>query len=49
MYALGLVGQLLDMIIPGERPRAKVPVQRDRYSRRRHLDEEEEGINWKVV
>jgi predicted phage terminase large subunit-like protein len=43
--ALGLIGQLLDMIIPGERPRAVVPVQRDRY--RRHDDDE--AINWKTV
>jgi predicted phage terminase large subunit-like protein len=46
--ALGLIGQLLDMIIPGKRPRAAVPVQRDRYSRRRHLDEAE-GISWKTI
>ena len=46
--ALGLIGQLLETIILGEEPRATVPLQRDRYSRRRHLDEEEE-ITWKVV
>jgi hypothetical protein len=46
--ALGLIGQLLDLIIRGENPRATVPVQRDRYSRRRQLDEEG-GINWKTV
>jgi predicted phage terminase large subunit-like protein len=46
--ALGLIGQLLDMIIPGRTPRATVPVQRDRYSRRRSLDEEE-TINWKTI
>jgi hypothetical protein len=44
--ALGLIGQLLDLIIPGERPRATVPVQRDRYSRRR---DDDEAINWKTV
>jgi predicted phage terminase large subunit-like protein len=46
--ALGLIGQLLDMIVPGERLRATMPVRRDRYSRRRYLDEED-GINWKTV
>lgn len=46
--ALGLIGQLLDMIVPGEKPRATVPVQRDRYSRRRYLDEQE-AIDWKTV
>jgi hypothetical protein len=46
--ALGLIGQLLDMIIPGEKPRVSVPEQRDRYSRRRSLDEEE-TINWKTI
>ena len=45
--ALGLIGQLLDLIIPGETPRAKMPVQRDRYSRRR--DDDEEAINWKTI
>jgi predicted phage terminase large subunit-like protein len=45
--ALGLIGQLLDIIIPGERPRTAVPGQRDRYSRRR--DDDEGAINWKTV
>jgi len=30
--ALGLIGQLLDLIIPGETPKAMMPVQRDRYA-----------------
>jgi hypothetical protein len=46
--ALGLIGQLLDMIIPGKRRRAAAPVQRDRYSRRRDLDEEE-AATWKTI
>jgi hypothetical protein len=46
--ALGLIGQLLEMIIPGERPRATVPVPRDRYSCRRYLDEEE-ATTWKTI
>jgi hypothetical protein len=36
------------VFLVGLRPRTILPVQRDRYSRRRYLDEEE-GINWKTV
>ncbi len=43
--ALGLVGQLLDQIVPGLAPKPTQPVQRDRYRR----DEDEEFVNWKVV
>jgi hypothetical protein len=46
--ALGLIGQLLDMIVPGERPRIAAPVQRDRYSRHRDLDEED-AATWKTI
>jgi hypothetical protein len=40
---------LLDMIIPGERPRAAVPIQRDRYSRNEEFREREEEANWKTI
>jgi predicted phage terminase large subunit-like protein len=46
--ALGLIGQLLDVMVTGTRPRPVVPVQRDRY-RRRWPDEDEDAVNWKVV
>jgi hypothetical protein len=46
--ALGLVGQLLDQIVPGQAPRPVTPVQRDRY-RRKWSDEDDQYVNWKSV
>lgn len=43
--ALGLVGQLLDRMAGGEKPRPQHPPKRDRYERRNRTEE----INWKVV
>jgi len=43
--ALGLVGQLLDRMAGGEKPRPQHPPKRDRYERRNRAEE----INWKVV
>lgn len=43
--ALGLVGQLLDRMLAGERPHPTEKPKRDRYDR----DDEDVEINWKAV
>jgi predicted phage terminase large subunit-like protein len=47
--ALGLIGQLLDMIVPGETPRPVVAVRRDRYSRNEEFRDREEEVSWKTI
>jgi predicted phage terminase large subunit-like protein len=42
--ALGLVGQLLDRMLAGQKPRAEVKLPRDKYAR-----EPKEITNWKTV
>lgn len=44
--ALGLVGQLLDRMLAGEKPRPNAPPKRDRYDRD---EDDEEAVNWKVA
>jgi predicted phage terminase large subunit-like protein len=44
--ALGLVGQLIDKMVAGKKPRSETPVRRDRYDRD---DDREEATNWKVA
>lgn len=44
--ALGLIGQLLDRMLPGDQARPTTPPIRDRYSRD---DDEEEAVNWKTA
>jgi predicted phage terminase large subunit-like protein len=43
---LGLLGQLIDKMMPGTRPRAMAPVRYDRWDK---AFDEEEPINWKVM
>jgi len=43
--ALGLLGQLLDHMVAGSKPRQSVKPQRDRYDR----SEDEEAVNWRTV
>ena len=47
--ALGLIGQLLDQMMPGERTRPQTPIKRDRYASSYEFREEEEEMNWKVL
>ena len=47
--ALGLIGQLLDQMMPGERPRPQTPIKRDRYASSYEFREREEEMNWKVL
>lgn len=42
--ALGLIGQLLDRMLAGEKPRPQEPPVRDRYDR-----EDDEDANWKTI
>ncbi len=44
--ALGLVGQLLDKMTSGTKPRPTVKPARDKYNRN---DDEEEGVNWRTI
>lgn len=44
--ALGLIGQLLDRMLPGEAARPTTAPIRDRYS---SDDDEEEAVNWKTA
>ena len=44
--ALGLIGQLLDIIGYGETPKVVPFVRRDRYDR---SDEDDDAVNWKVI
>lgn len=45
--ALGLVGQLLDRMTSGRKPRPTTKPVRDKYDRR--SDDDEEGVNWKTA
>jgi hypothetical protein len=44
--ALGLVGQLIDKMVAGMKPKPMTKPKRDRYSRD---DDAEEAVNWKVT
>lgn len=43
--ALGLVGQLLDRMLSGQKPRPTEKPKRDKYNR----DDDEEAVNWKTA
>jgi len=43
--ALGLVGQLLDRMLSGQKPRPTEKPVRDKYDR----DDDEEAVNWKIA
>ena len=47
--ALGLIGQLLDIIGYGDVPKVAPFVPRDRYSRNEEFREREEEANWKTI